>query len=251
MRQRLEEVLSLNFACDDSITEGNVVEITNDLTIGVPTIAGSLRVIGTVVRKQGYLESNASNAWPQFTPNGVSGGNPAECTVETRFRERRSDRVSGSALPVGPIVFGVGGVVLPYTAAGPAVVIGTTTGTQTFIDSGGSQNNLIGISVSGGATQTFTIPAGSQTMAQVAQIINATASGFIASVNTAGNLVLTTLSDKDNIAIMTQATNAYTLLGLTVGVTSDKASDYDPAAIMGIAITSCSSPGIIIQTLEF
>jgi hypothetical protein len=115
VKQKLRNVLSLNFPCADTITEGNVVEITGDYTIAVPSAAGSLNIVGTVARKRGYLLSNANNAWP--TPEGgVTGGAPAECTVETRFREHRDDRVSGAAVPVGPFVFDATGKVIPYAA---------------------------------------------------------------------------------------------------------------------------------------
>lgn len=115
MIQRLREVLAINFACDDSIQEGDIVEITGDLTIAKPTVAGSLKIVGNVCRKKGYLNSNANNAWP--TPQGgVTGGNPAECTVETRFRERRDDRVAGAAVAVGPFVFDGSGNVINYVS---------------------------------------------------------------------------------------------------------------------------------------
>ena len=115
MIQRLREVLAINFACDDSIKEGDIVEITGDLVIAKPTVAGSMKIVGNVCRKKGYLNSNANNAWP--TPQGgVTGGAPAECTVETRFRERRDDRVSGAAVAVGAFVFDANGNVINYVA---------------------------------------------------------------------------------------------------------------------------------------
>ena len=124
-KQKLQEVLAFNFACADSIAEGQVVEITGDLTVAVPTGAGSLKVVGTVVRKKGHLMSNAGNVYGA-TPATVTGGAPAECTVETRFRERRDDRVSGAAVAVGPFVFDANGAVIAYNASvhSPAAIRG-------------------------------------------------------------------------------------------------------------------------------
>ena len=125
MHQRLQEVLAFNFACADAIAEGEIVEITGDLTEAVPTVAGSLKVIGTVVRKRGHAMSNAGNVYGA-TPSVVTGGAPAECTVETRFRERRDDRVSGASVPVGPFVFDGNGAVIAYNASvhSPAAIRG-------------------------------------------------------------------------------------------------------------------------------
>jgi hypothetical protein len=88
-------------------------------------------------------------------------------------------------------------------------------------------------------------------MSDVATFLGATAVGFKATVNTAGNLVLSSISDLDTIAVVASSNNAYTALGLTVAVTSDIGSSYDPAAIMGLAITSCNASGAILQTLEY
>ena len=125
MHQRLQEVLAFNFACADSIAEGSIVEITGDLTVAVPVAAGSLKVIGTVIRKRGHAMSNAGNVYGA-TPASVTGGAPAECTVETRFRERRDDRVSGAAVAVGPFVFDAAGKVIAYddSVHSPAAIRG-------------------------------------------------------------------------------------------------------------------------------
>lgn len=248
MHQRLNKVLAINLACSDTLTTGDMVEIVGDLTVAVPTSPASVNIIGTIVRKSGYLESSANNAWP--VPNGgVSGGNPAECTIETRFNKRRNDRVSGMAMPVGPFIMGADGLAYPYVKGSPAVITGTTTGSQTFV---ASTSDTVAISVGGGTTQTFKmVTTGTQTMTQVAATINATATGFTASVNAAGNLVLTCNDIKDSLAVVTATNNAYTLLGLTVASVNATASNYDAAAIQGIALTSAGAANATIQTLEY
>ena len=248
MRQRLNNVLAINLACSDALTTGDIVEIIGDLSVAVSTSAASVNIIGIVARKQGYLESNANNAWP--IPNGgVSGGDPAECTIETRFNKRRDDRISGMAMPVGPFIMGGDGLAYPYLQGSPAKITGTTSGNLTFVV---SVSDAVAISVGRGVTQAFTmVSSGAQTMAQVAATINATANGFIASVNATGNLVLTCNDIKDSLAVVAATDDAYTLLGLTVASVNATASNYDAAAIQGIAITSAGAAGATIQTLEY
>lgn len=96
MKQRLDNVLAVSFTCLSSIEVGDVVVISADNTVVKNAAAGSLAVVGTVC-KHGYLAT--------------------KCTVETRFRERRDDRVSGAAVAVGPFVFDASGKVIAYDAA--------------------------------------------------------------------------------------------------------------------------------------
>lgn len=96
MKQRLDNVLAVSFTCLSSINVGDVVTISANNTVVKLAEAGSLKVVGTVC-KHGYLATS--------------------CTVETRFRERRDDRVSGAACAVGPFVFDANGKVIAYSAA--------------------------------------------------------------------------------------------------------------------------------------
>lgn len=93
MEQKLQDVLAVKFTCAGTEVKGDMVEITGDLTVAVPTAAGSIKIVGKVARRYG-----------------------TECTVETPYRERRSDRVSGAAVPVGPFVFNATGKVIAYDA---------------------------------------------------------------------------------------------------------------------------------------
>ena len=233
MRQRLTEVLSLNLACADTIAEGKVVEIVDDLTIAVPTTPASINVVGTVARKKGFLLSNAGNIYG-VVPSSVTGGNPAECTIDTGFRERRDDRVAASlGLAVGPFVFDGTGKAVQFTEAKPAVISGTTTGAKAYVATTSTQNNLVTLSYEGGADQVFTIPAGAKTMAQVAALLVGT--GFVASVDGTGHLVLTGNDVHKSIAIKAVTGNAYALLGLTVGST--------PGAVDAAAVVTGSTTG--------
>jgi ribosomal protein L35AE/L33A len=91
LEQRLQNVLAVKFTCAGTESKGDVVEITGNNTVAVPSGAGSVKVVGTIDRLYG-----------------------TECTVSTRFRERRDDRVSGAAVEVGPFVFNSAGKVIAY-----------------------------------------------------------------------------------------------------------------------------------------
>ena len=228
MSRSMRECLSLNFACADSIAEGKVVEIVDDLTVAVPTTAASINVVGTVIRKKGFLPSNAGNVYGA-NRQSVTGGAPAECTVETGFRERRDDRVAGEFLSVGPFVFGSDGKAYKFTQALPATISGTATGAKTYASATTTENNQVALSYESGPTQTFTIPAGAKTMAQVAALLVGT--GFVASVDGSGHLVLTGNDNNKDLEVKAVTGDAYTLLGLTIGVTHGT-SDA-PAVITG------------------
>lgn len=112
MITRLREVLAINFASNTSFNEGNVVEIQGDMTIGLPAAAASLDVVGTVARCR---------------PAKFEGGTPYDVTVETRFRQRRDDRVAGgTGCAVGPFVLDANQAVIPYNATNhsPAAIRG-------------------------------------------------------------------------------------------------------------------------------
>ena len=90
------DVLAVNFTCATTgVDKGDVVEITGDNTVACPSGAGSIKVVGTVCK---HLEG------------------AAECTVETRFREKRADRIAGAACAVGAFVFDADGKVIAYNS---------------------------------------------------------------------------------------------------------------------------------------
>jgi ABC-type uncharacterized transport system YnjBCD ATPase subunit len=89
------DVLAVNFTCATTVDVGDVVEVSADNTVAVPSGAGSIKIVGTVCK---HL------------------ADATECTVETRFREKRTDRVSGAACAVGAFVFDGDGKVIAYAA---------------------------------------------------------------------------------------------------------------------------------------
>lgn len=99
------DVLAVNFTCATTINVGDVVEVSADNTVAVPSGAGSIKIVGTVCKH-------------------LTGA--TECTVETRFREKRTDRVSGAACAVGAFVFDGAGKVIAYASEthSPAAIRG-------------------------------------------------------------------------------------------------------------------------------
>lgn len=95
MKQSKGDILAVKFTCATTVEKGDVVEISADNTVAVPAGAGSIKIVGTVVK---HLDG------------------ATECVVETPFRECREDRVSGAACAVGPFVFDSAGKVIAYDA---------------------------------------------------------------------------------------------------------------------------------------
>ena len=96
MRQKLTDVLAVKLTCPSTITVGDVVDITDDLTVSKVDSAGSSAIVGTVC---------------------AHNGTDTTCTIETRFRERRDDRISGAACAVGPFVFDADMKVIAYASS--------------------------------------------------------------------------------------------------------------------------------------
>jgi len=93
MYQKKSDILAIKVTCPDSVIVGQVVVISGDNTVAAISAAGSLTVVGTVVQ---HLEDATT------------------CVVETKFRERRDDRVSGAAIAVGPFVWNAAGKAIAY-----------------------------------------------------------------------------------------------------------------------------------------
>jgi len=117
MKQRLSDVLAVSFACPSTIAVGDVVVLDSTAkTVKQVDAAGSVAIVGTVA---------------------VHKGTDLFCTVETRFRERRDDRVSGAAITApGPFVYDAAGKVIAYnsTTHDAAAIAGLVITTATAAD---------------------------------------------------------------------------------------------------------------------
>jgi hypothetical protein len=111
-------------------------------------------------------------------------------------------------------------VIKAPVAAIPATLTARAVEPITFVGAGtAGQNNLVKVAIADAGAVTFTITAGVQTQAQIATIItNATPVGFTATTDTKGRLVFTA-TGTDTIEIVDVAFNAYTVLGLELGIT--------------------------------
>lgn len=98
--RKVSDVLAVGFTCADTIRAGDIVELSAAKTVAVPTAAGSLQIVGTVIA---------------HTKDAL------KCTVETKFREYRygtRSRTAGGAITAGsPIVVGTGGKVIAFVDA--------------------------------------------------------------------------------------------------------------------------------------
>lgn len=105
MAQSKGDVLAQSFTCATTVNVGDMVEISAANTVAVPSGAGSIKIVGRVVK---HLDD------------------ATECVVETRFREKRTDRLSGAAVAVGAFVFNGSGKVINYDdqTHSPAAICG-------------------------------------------------------------------------------------------------------------------------------
>lgn len=168
-----------------------------------------------------------------------------ECTVATPFRENRIDRIAGEDITIGPFVFGPTNKVYQYSPGAVAQVVGTATGAKTVV-----QNTSDKVKINYQGSQTFTLTAGERTMAQTAEEINATAAGFVASVDSTGHLVLTGLYIGVPLEVEAISNDAYTLLGLTAAVTRAAGPSHDPNQVAGLIIVG-GDEGDAVETLEY
>jgi hypothetical protein len=107
MKQRLDNILAVSFTCPAGIAVGDVAIMdTAPKTVKKVDAAGSLKIVGVV---------------------SVHFGTDLFCTVDTKYRERRDNRVSGAAIAApGPFVFDAAGKVILYNASthDPAAIAG-------------------------------------------------------------------------------------------------------------------------------
>ena len=87
-------------------------------------------------------------------------------------------------------------------------------------------------------------------MAAKAAEINATAVGFVASVDDAGHIVFTGKYIGEPLQIETVSNDAYTLLGLTAAVTRAAGPSHDPNQVAGLIIVG-GDEGDAVETLEY
>lgn len=105
MYQKLQDVIAIEVTCPSTVTKGDPVVMSDDNTVAAISGAGQV-IVGTVC---------------------VHEADAVVCTIETRFRERRDDRVCGAdATTVGPFVFDALGKVIAYASAShdPSAIAG-------------------------------------------------------------------------------------------------------------------------------
>jgi hypothetical protein len=227
MNQGVQDILAISFACPTTIEEGDVVKISGDNAVVKNTDIGSVDVVGVVCAH-------------------IPGA--ASCTVATRFRERRNDRLAGVTVAPGAFVWGPLNRAYPYSGASCASVTGANAGTFAIV---ADTSDVVGLKIGGDEKQTFTLTAGAaRTAAQIAAEINATATGFVVTVNTDGKLVFTALNVNQSLEITAETHTANTVLGLTAGVVLGGSSTHDPSAVAGLIIKGASA-GSAIETLEY
>ena len=231
MQQRKGKVLSIGFTCPTTVEVGDVAVITSsDNTIQANSAEASTKIVGTVAA---HVEDATS------------------CVVETRFRERRDDRIAASVFANGPFVWGATGLATPYaegtiasatgteegpftitaTAATPAVgsasetfsfeaaVGGTVTsgdGPFTFVL---NTSDAFKIKIGAAVSQTFTLTGAGVDAANVAAQFSAGV-GFTATVVGAGVKFLAT-TVTDDLEIEAVANDCYTVMGLTAAAHLD------------------------------
>ncbi|MGC8602144.1 MAG: hypothetical protein ACP5VS_00480 [Desulfomonilaceae bacterium] len=227
MNQGVQDILAISFACPTDIEVGDVVKISGDNAVVKNTDLGSVNVVGVVCAH-------------------IPGA--ASCTVATRFRERRDDRLAGVTVTPGGFVWGPLNRAYPYSGASCASVTGANAETFAIV---AATSDVVGVKVGGDEVQTFTLTAGAAiTAAQIAADINPAAVGFVVTVNTDGKLVFTALKVNQTLEITAETHTANTVLGLTAGVTLGGSSSHDPSAFAGLIIKGASS-GSAIETLEY
>ncbi len=99
MKQRNDNVLAVSFICPTTIAVGDVAILNTAAakTVKKNDAAGSVNLVGVV---DAHLDGATT------------------CTVATKFRERRDDRVSGAAIATtGPFVWDAAHKVIKYNPA--------------------------------------------------------------------------------------------------------------------------------------
>ena len=156
--------------------------------------------------------------------------------------------MAGVTVTPGGFVWGPLNRAYPYSGASCASVTGANAGPYAVE---AATSDVVGIKLGGDEVQTFTLTAGAaRTAAQVAGEINATAAGFVVTVNAEGKPVFTALNVNQSLEVTAETHSANTILGLTAGVTLGGSSSHDPMAVAGQIIRGASA-GSAIETLEY
>lgn len=227
MNQAIQDILAVSFSCPTDIEVGDVVRISGNNAVVKNTEVGAVDVVGVVCAH-------------------IPGA--ASCTVATKFRERRDDRLAGVGLTVGGFVWGPSNFAYQYSGASCASVTGSNAETFAIV---ADTSDVVGIKIGGDEKQTFTLTAGAaRTAVQVAADINPTASGFVVTVSADKKPVFSALNVNQSIEVTAETHSANTVLGLTAGVTLGGSSSHDPSAFAGLIIKGASA-GNAIETLEF
>ena len=220
-------ILPIAFDYDTEPLEGGIVEITAARKVQALTATGRSRIVGEC----GPIRSTLK-----------------ECTVLTRFRSNRQDRVAGETVVAGPFVFGVDSKVYQYIPGAKALVTGSTTGVKTYVN---DTSDKVKINYNNEGSQTFDITAGAGVaMATVAAEINLTAVGFTAGVDATGHFTLTGDEIGKPIEIEAVSNDAYTLLGLTAAVTRCAGPSHDACEIAGLIVVG-GAAAATVETLEY
>lgn len=211
MKQVKENTLAVSFVCPTDITIGEPVVISDDLTVAAISGAADDCLIGNVCSHE---------------------AGEAVCTVSTRFRERRDDRVADEtdAPPVGPFVYAADGDVIEYVEAShdklpagviiskppPLAIKGTVKEPFTItLDT----NDDFTITVGAGSSQPIALAAGTDlTAAQIATDINGKTTDITCSADDWGYLVITADDPYADLELEAATYPCYATLGLEVGV---------------------------------
>jgi len=209
MKQIKENTLAVSFVCPTDVVEGQPVVITDDLEVAAISGAADDGLVGNVAAHE---------------------AGAASCTVSTRFRERRDDRVADQtdAPDVGPFVYDDAGAVIGYVEAShvnlPAGLVIKKPATMEIYCSKqgpftitGSTNDGFKMQIGGELADTITLAAGSDlTAAEIATDINGKISYGTVVALPGNRLKIVADSPYQNIAIQTVANDCYSTLGLLV-----------------------------------
>lgn len=246
MNQKKGKALSIGFVCPTDIEVGDVVVVTNtDNTIAKVSSEASIKKVGTVATHQDgaatcvvetpfrerrddrecaavfnngpfvYNSSGKVASYVQGTIASVTSSNDGPftfaATAATPAVGTESETFDFEAAAGGSVI-GTGDAPFVVYARYSTSAIGTADEPFTFTAS----DDQLKVAVNGGAPQTLTLTGSGRTAQQVADEINATASGFTAAVYQSGIELLA-----DNPAhdweLVTVANNCYTVLGLSTG----------------------------------
>jgi hypothetical protein len=225
MKQPNSRTLAVVLACPADIAVGDPVEISGSLACAKPAAAASIKMVGLV-------EAHALGA--------------TECTVWTRFRERRDDRVAAAEVPPGPFVFDATMKLVKYTGATFGYLLGTAT--EPFLPVTGV-TDTIKCHEEGQSAETFVLAATDVTAVLIANKINATALHVVASAVAGALKIAAKTLDKDLI-LEAVTHDDYTELGLTASTGAASARSHDPGSIAGLVISDPATASLLGTVTE-